>query len=89
MKMTQKRLFFSIATIKAHLSRALQDVAQGKEVIITDHNRPVARLLSLEALAPLPDVNLKSFFQKSPFPLAKGALKAAELVREIRESEEH
>lgn len=41
----------SVATLKNHLSRYLAAVKKGKEVIITSHRHPVARLSPLEKTA--------------------------------------
>ncbi|MDE0050189.1 MAG: type II toxin-antitoxin system Phd/YefM family antitoxin [Rhodospirillales bacterium] len=39
----------NISQAKAHLSRLVEEAAGGEEVVITKHNRPVARLVALEA----------------------------------------
>ena len=36
---------------KTHLSRLVEDAAGGEEIVIAKHNRPVARLVALEASA--------------------------------------
>jgi prevent-host-death family protein len=41
----------SVATLKSHLSRYLAAVKDGKELIITSHRHPVARLSPLEKTA--------------------------------------
>jgi prevent-host-death family protein len=41
----------SVATLKTNLSHYLAAVKQGKEVIITSHRHPVARLSPLEKTA--------------------------------------
>ncbi len=46
----------SVATLKSHLSRYLAAVKKGKEIIITSHRHPVARLSPLEKTAP--DLNI-------------------------------
>ncbi len=38
----------SVATLKSNLSRYLAAVKKGKEVIITSHQHPIARLLPVE-----------------------------------------
>ncbi len=38
----------SISTLKAHLSRYLDAVKSGEEIIVTDRGRPVARLSALD-----------------------------------------
>ena len=39
----------SISQAKSHLSRLVEDAAGGEEIVIAKHNRPVARLVALEA----------------------------------------
>ena len=39
----------SISQAKAHLSRLIREAAGGEEIVITKRNRPVARLVTLEA----------------------------------------
>lgn len=41
----------NIHAAKTHLSRLIDDVAAGAEVIIAKHGKPVARLVPLEAQA--------------------------------------
>lgn len=41
-----------IAELKALLSETLARVKAGEEVIVTEHNRPIARLAPLSATAP-------------------------------------
>lgn len=41
----------SVATLKSNLSRYLASVKKGKELIITSHRHPVARLAPLEKTA--------------------------------------
>ena len=36
---------------KTRLSRLVEEAANGEEIVITKHNRPVARLVALEASA--------------------------------------
>ncbi len=38
----------SIGQAKAHLSRLAEEAASGEEIVITKHNRPVARLVAWE-----------------------------------------
>jgi prevent-host-death family protein len=52
----------SVATLKNHLSRYLAAVKKGKEVIITSHRHPVARLSPLEKTA----ADLKIISAKKP-----------------------
>jgi len=39
----------SIASLRAHLSRYVEAVRSGEEVIVTDHNKPAARLVPVAA----------------------------------------
>ena len=39
----------NISQAKALLSRLVEEAADGEEIVITKHNRPVARLVALEA----------------------------------------
>jgi prevent-host-death family protein len=41
---------------KTHLSQLLQRVAEGEEITITKHGKPVARLVPFSAAKPAPDV---------------------------------
>ena len=36
---------------KTHLSRLVEEAADGEEIVIAKHNRPVARLVALESSA--------------------------------------
>ena len=42
------RLTYGVRETKAHLSRLLEEVKQGAEIIITDRGRPVGKLVALE-----------------------------------------
>jgi prevent-host-death family protein len=44
------KVMFNIQEAKTHLSRLLQRVAAGEEVIIARANQPIARLVPIEAL---------------------------------------
>ena len=39
----------NISQAKSHLSRLVEEAAGGEEIVITKHDRPVARLVALEA----------------------------------------
>ncbi len=75
---------YSIARLKAGLSSILADVARGREVVVTDHNRPVARLLPARRLPPLPRCDMEEILADKPFPLKRGAPLSADLVRRLR-----
>ena len=38
----------NIHQAKTHLSRLVEEAAEGEEIVIAKHNRPVARLVALE-----------------------------------------
>ena len=40
----------NISQAKTHLSRLVEEAASGEEIVIAKNNRPVARLVALEAL---------------------------------------
>ena len=42
----------SVADLKSNLSRYLEAVKKGKEILVTSHRHPVARLVPLEKPAP-------------------------------------
>ncbi|PTM42015.1 type II toxin-antitoxin system Phd/YefM family antitoxin [Bosea sp. 124] len=42
----------NIHAAKTHLSRLVEDVAAGEEVIIAKHGKPMVRLVPLEAVRP-------------------------------------
>ncbi len=78
---------YSIAKLKAGLSSALADVARGGEIVITDHNRPVARIVPVSRVPPLPDCDPKTLLRSPPLPLRRGAKSSAALVRRMRDEE--
>jgi prevent-host-death family protein len=41
---------------RQNLTQLLDDVKKGREVVITDHGRPVARLAPVEQRRPFPDL---------------------------------
>lgn len=84
-----KQRSFSIAKLKAGLSSILADVATGSEIIITDHNKPVARLSSIRRLPALPKGSVKDLLARPPVPLRKGAKTSAEIIRRLRDEETH
>ena len=57
----------SVATLKSNLSRYLAVVKKGKELIITSHRHPIARLSPLEKTAG----DLKIIPAKKPVPALK------------------
>lgn len=77
---------FSIAKLKAGLSSIVAEVARGGEVIITDHNRAVARLVPVYRVPPLPKVDVKAILELPSIRLPRGAKGSAQLIREIRDA---
>ncbi len=59
----------SVYAAKAKLSALLQEVARGREVVITNRNRPAARLVACEAPR-----------RRPVFGAARGAMKRAGLT---------
>ncbi len=47
MKMRERLLSVPVAELKAHLSKYLNIVKNGGELIVTDHRNPVARVVQL------------------------------------------
>ena len=77
----------SVAKLKEGLSRILEEVAEGVEIIVTDHNKPVAKISSLYPIPPLPEIARETMFQQSPVPLSRKAQSSVHLVRRLREEE--
>ncbi|MEK7382949.1 MAG: type II toxin-antitoxin system prevent-host-death family antitoxin [Elusimicrobiota bacterium] len=79
---------YSIARLKDGLSSIVADVAQGAEVVITDHNRPVARIVPVSRVPSLPACDLSRLRASKPLRLGRKAkLSSAQLVRRIRDEE--
>ncbi len=74
-----------ISELKAGLSKALERVEAGEEILVTDHNRPIARLSSVKKVPPLPKEPVVWDFERSV--LKKGSLSSHELIRKIRDEE--
>ena len=74
----------SLAHAKAHLSELLNMVESGQEVVITRHGRPVARVLSANAVKQaLPLARLAKLRQQ--LPARKGS--SAVALRVLRDAE--
>ena len=80
-----ERPSYSIAKLKAGLSSILADVAKGTEILITDHNRPVARIVSIKRIAPLPAGDADALLAAPPVKLKRGAPSSAVLIRRLRD----
>jgi len=78
---------YSIASFKAQLSKVLDQVSKGEEIIVTDHNRPVAKLVSVQRFPDLPHVNTDRVLTIVPTRLKVGALPTQSLLRKLREAE--
>jgi|CXWL01.1.fsa_nt_gi prevent-host-death family protein len=78
---------YSIAKLKAGLSSIIGEVAKGGEIIVTDHNKAVARIVPVSRIPPLPRGNLEAFFKTPPVKLRPGGMSAAALIRAIRDEE--
>ena len=77
----------SIAKLKAGLSAIINDVAGGGEIMITDHNKAVARIVPVSRVPPLPRVDLAALLASPPVKLRRGSPGSAHLVRAIRNEE--
>lgn len=79
---------YSIAKLKDGLSSIVAEVARGGEVLITDHNRPVARLVPVSRLPPLPKVDISRILKGTPIKYKRRPkLSVAQLIRQIRDEE--
>ena len=76
----------SLAEAKAQLSRLIDRVEAGEEVVITRHGRPVARLTVAEQPKKPLDLNVLDEFRKTMPPWRKPS---AELIREMRDEERY
>ena len=91
----------TVSQLKTSLSAYLRQVKAGEEVVITEHGRPIARLLPLASAAAVPehvkDLEAQGLLKRGHEPLPadfwdlprpadpQGAVRAA-LVREREES---
>ena len=74
----------SVRAAKAHLSGLLEEVAQGREVVITSGGKPKARLVPMEAGAQrVPFTGTREHLET--MPKWRGGLTAEEVVREDRD----
>lgn len=79
---------YSIASLKDGLSSIVAEVAKGAEVLVTDHNRPVARIVPVSRVPPLPVCDLARLRGSKPLRLGREArLSSAQVVRRIRDEE--
>ncbi len=79
---------YSIAKLKNGLSSIVAEVANGTEVVITDHNRPVARIVPVSGIPPLPKCDVARLLEGTPIKYARRPkLSAAQLVRQVRDED--
>jgi prevent-host-death family protein len=72
-----------IAELKDHLSEHLRAVEQGAEVLVTDRNRPIARIVPASTSAGLELIPPAAPFEtvrKRKFPAARWRVKSGELL---------
>ena len=81
--------YYSIVQLKAHLSAVLEEASAGYQIIVTDHNKPLAKITALDPVVSVKPAAWKKLLAMKPIPLKKGAISSAELVRQIRDEEEH
>jgi prevent-host-death family protein len=62
MKKQESSSLVNIANLKAQLARYLRIVRSGKQLIVTDHRQPVARLIPYEALGVFETIKPKGPF---------------------------
>lgn len=78
---------YSIVKLKAGLSSIIGEVAGGGEVVITDHNKAVARIVPISRVPPLPRVDVADIFEAPPVRLRPGSPNSVRVVRAIRDEE--
>lgn len=77
----------SIAKLKAGLSSIIGEVAEGGEIVVTDHNKAVARIVPVSRVPPLPRVDVAALLEVPSVKLRPGSRGSASLVRAIRDEE--
>lgn len=74
----------SIRTVQHQLAAVIAEVEKGAEIVITRHNRPVARLSPISSpVAPVPGspAAIRAYWRRRPRPPAvRSAVTHAELV---------
>jgi prevent-host-death family protein len=76
----------SLAQAKAQLSKLIDQVEAGGEIVITRHGRPVARVTAIEQPKKPLDLEGLAEFRKTIPPWSKPS---AELIREMRDEERY
>jgi prevent-host-death family protein len=68
-----------VRAVRQNLTELLDDVKKGREVMITDRGRPVARLAPVERRRPFPDLaRVRRAFRGADPALSKAVLKERE-----------
>lgn len=77
----------NVATLKAELSRYLELVENGEQVLVTSHGKEIAKIAPVHAVTTMP-INWAEFVKSHPpvVPKVKGE-GAAALIRKIRSEE--
>ena len=78
---------YSIAKLKAGLSSIIGEVAGGGEIVVTDHNKAVAKIVPVSRVPPLPRADVAALLEAPPVKLRTGSLSSAKLIRAIRDEE--
>lgn len=78
---------YTVSELKAKLSQAVSEVKEGGEILVTEHNRPVAKLVTLGLPALPVGFDLDQICSSSKVRLPKGARSSGELIRELRDEE--
>ena len=78
-------IYYSIATFKAKLSQILRQILKGEEVIVTDHNRPVAKVISVQRFPELPPFDRMKFLKLPLISLKQGTQDSTRLIRKLRD----
>lgn len=78
---------YSIAKLKAGLSSIVREVAGGREVVVTDHNKAVARIVPVSRVPPLPHGEVSALFATPPVKLRPGSPGSAQIVSALRDAE--
>ena len=78
---------YSIAKLKAGLSSIIGEIAAGGEIVVTDHNKAVARIVPISRVPPLPRADVATLFETPPVKLRPGSADSVRLIRAIRDEE--
>lgn len=78
----------SIRTIQHQLAAVISEVEQGNEIVITKHNRPVARLSPMTASHEKPSITpaaIRNYWRKRKLPpIVHSSVTHAELISDGR-----